>query len=322
MAALVTALKAAAEPTRLRILALLAEGALSVKDLTNILGQSQPRISRHLRLLNEAGLIDRAPEGSWVFFHLAENAEARELALALVGRLSPRDATLVRDHDRAQTVKRERESRAQSYFERHAGNWDDIRKLHVPEAIVEAALLKALGPDVTSAREPKLDLLVDLGTGTGRMLELFGPHFRRGIGIDLNAAMLGYARARLDRSGHMKAQVRQGSVYAVPVADGAADAVVIHQLLHFLGEPERAVAEAARILAPGGRLLIVDFAPHTLEFLRDEHAHERLGFAEGAITQMLEDNGLRRVRIEHLAPPDGAAASRLTVSLWIGEKPQ
>lgn len=311
-ATMVTALKAAAEPTRLRILALLAGSALNVKDLTRILGQSQPRLSRHLKLLTEAGLVDRAPEGSWVYFHLAD--QASELARDLLARLDDTDPVLSRDRQRADAVKRERQSEAQRYFEDQAGDWDRIRALHIAETEVEAAILSVLP-------ERPVDLLVDLGTGTGRMLELFAGRYGRAIGFDLSHAMLAYARSKLDASGIANAQVRQGDIFDVPLADASAGAVVLHQILHFLADPPRAIQEAARILAPGGTLLLVDFAPHELEFLREQHAHERLGFSDAQIRQWLDAAGLGAVESRHLKPAAGDGPEKLTVSLWTAAKP-
>ncbi|MEQ1649681.1 MAG: metalloregulator ArsR/SmtB family transcription factor [Hyphomicrobiaceae bacterium] len=319
---LVMALKAAAEPTRLRILALLAEGELNVKDLTRILGQSQPRISRHLKLLAEAGLVERSREGSWVYFRLpvapmpaANPLRVPEtLAARLLGALASDDAVLVRDRQRAEAVKREREEAAQTYFESQAGDWDRIRVLHVEDAKVERAMRETLGAG-------PFEMLVDLGTGTGRILELFQDQYRRGIGLDLNPAMLAYARTKLDRGGVGHAQVRQGDIYDVPFDDGVAQAVIIHQILHFLVDPARAVMEAARIVAPGGQLLIVDFAPHELEFLREAHAHERLGFSRQVVSQWLADAGLDVEKTLDLAPERSAVGDRLTVSLWLARRP-
>jgi ArsR family transcriptional regulator len=311
----VAALKAAAEPTRLRILLLLSQGELNVKDLTRILGQSQPRISRHLRLLAEAGLVERAPEGSWVFFRLAEDGRGRDFARQLLRRIDPADPVLARDRRHAQSVQHQRQEAAQAYFLAHAGEWDRIRSLHVAEAEVEAAVSAVLG------RGP-FEVLVDLGTGTGRMLELFAPRYRRGVGLDLNPAMLAYARAKLERAGITHAQVRQGDICDLPLADHSVDAVVMHQILHFLADPQRAIREAARVLAPNGRLLIVDFAPHQLEFLREHHAHERLGFAGQLIAQWLSEFGLEVVETRDLPPSGEERRGRLTVSLWLAARPE
>lgn len=310
----VAALKAMAEPTRLRLLVLLASGELNVKDLTGILGQSQPRISRHLRLLAEAGLVERAPEGSWVYFRLAEGGEGGTLARLVLEAVDRTDAVLGRDRRRAETLRAERERAAQAYFQSHAGEWDRIRALHVAEAEVEAVISDALGAG-------PFDLFLDLGTGTGRMLELFRDRYRRGLGIDLSPAMLAYARAKLERSETSRAHVRQGDIYDLPLADQAVGAAVMHQVLHFLSDPARAVREAARVLAPGGRLLIVDFAPHELEFLRDQFAHERLGFSTQQVAQWLGDCGLELVETRELVP-DHAGTANLTVSVWLARRPQ
>ena len=306
------ALRAAGEATRLRILALLSVGELNVKDLTQILGQSQPRISRHLKLMAEAGLIRRFREGSWVFFRLAESGAEATLACAIVESLDPTDLTLARDRSRASAVQKARAEAAQAYFKAHASEWDSIRALHVAEKEVEAAMDEALG-------EGPFNLLVDLGTGTGRILELFGARAGRTLGFDLNHAMLAYARMKLERAGLTHAQVRHGDLYNLPLPDGAADAVVLHQVLHFLDDPASAVAEAARLLKPGGRLLVVDFAPHELEFLREQSAHRRLGFGRDQLGRLFESAGLKLERFRELTPePSGG---KLTVSLWLGQKP-
>ena len=311
---LVTALKAAAEPTRLRILLLLATGELNVKDLTVILGQSQPRISRHLKLLCEAGLVERFREGSWVYFHISDRSPGGRLALRLVADVDQNDAAARRDRERAEAVKKEREAAAQSFFEAHAADWDRIRSLHVSESDVEGAMLQALGPG-------PFKFLVDLGTGTGRMLELFSDRYARGLGIDVNQAMLTYARARLAKAGKADAQVRHGDIYALSLPDGVADAVLMHQVMHFLSDPALAIREAARVLSPGGKLLAVDFAPHTLEFLRETQAHERLGFGEAQVVQWMQDAGLAVRSRQNLAPKSAGKDEKLTVSIWLGEKP-
>jgi ubiquinone/menaquinone biosynthesis C-methylase UbiE/DNA-binding transcriptional ArsR family regulator len=307
-----SALRAAGEATRLRILALLAKGELNVKDLTQILGQSQPRISRHLKLMAEAGLITRFREGSWVFFRLAESGGEAALARAIVASLDLGDPILARDRARAVAVQKARADAAQSYFRAHANEWDKIRALHVAEGQVEAAIAESLG-------EGPFDLLVDLGTGSGRMLELFAANAKRSLGFDLSHDMLAYARMKLERTGLTNAQARHGDLYNVPLPDGAADAVILHQVLHFLDDPAAAIAEAARLLAPGGKLLVVDFAPHELEFLREQSAHRRLGFARDQLDRWLKDADLDVERSRDLAPP-ASNADKLTVSLWLAVK--
>jgi ubiquinone/menaquinone biosynthesis C-methylase UbiE len=310
--ALNAALKAAGEDTRLRILALLAEAELTVSDLTDILHQSQPRISRHLKLLAEAGLVQRFREGTWAFFRLAESGGGAELAHALLAQLNTGDRIIARDRERLASVRAARAAAAQKYFREHAAEWDRIRKLHVADAAVEDAIRAAL------ATRPFRSLL-DLGTGTGRMLELFGPQIERGLGLDLSLDMLLLARDRLERAGLRHCSVRQGDIYDVPLPDGSFDAVIIHQVLHYLDDGARAVKEAARVLRPGGSLLVVDFAPHELEFLREQHAHRRLGFAADTVTQWMSTAGLEPVLHESLAPDrDG----KIAVSLWLGRDPR
>jgi ubiquinone/menaquinone biosynthesis C-methylase UbiE/DNA-binding transcriptional ArsR family regulator len=303
-------LKAAGEETRLRVLALLAEAELTVSELTDILRQSQPRISRHLRLLAEAGLVERFREGSWAFFRLGEHGAAAELARELVARLDPADPIIARDRERLAAVRAARAASAQAYFRRHAAEWDRIRKLHVADDEVEQAIVAAL------AERPFRSLL-DLGTGTGRMLELFGPQIERGLGLDLSLDMLALARSRLDRAGLRHCSVRQGDLYDLALPKDSFDVVIIHQVLHFLDDGARALAEAAHVLRPSGRLLVVDFAPHELEFLRDQHAHRKLGFAPEAVTQWMNAAGLDVLAQRTLAPGSGPQA-KIAVSLWLG----
>lgn len=306
-------LKASAELTRLRLLILLAEGELNVKDLTKILGQSQPRISRHLKLLSEAGLIERFREGSWVYFRLAEDSRAANLVSKVLADLDMEDTTIRRDRERAAGVKNERATIAQKYFREHVGEWDRIRSLHIAEDSVETAMRTVLGSG-------PFNLLVDAGTGTGRILELFSDRIVRGIGVDINHDMLSYARAKLERSRVSHCQVRHGDLFNLPLEDASTDAVVIHQVLHFLEDPALAIKEAGRILRPNGKLLIVDFAPHDLEFLRDEYAHQRLGFDKKSVTQWIKDAKLSPSVYRNLEPRRESSREQLTVSIWQGKK--
>jgi ubiquinone/menaquinone biosynthesis C-methylase UbiE/DNA-binding transcriptional ArsR family regulator len=310
--ALTATLKAAGEATRLRILALLAESELTVSDLTDILRQSQPRLSRHLRLLVEAGLVERFREGSWAFFRLGEHGSAADIARALISRLDLNDAVIARDRERLTAVRAARAAAAQNYFRRHAAEWDRIRKLHVADTAVEDAVRTALA-------DKPIRALLDLGTGTGRMLELFGSDIERGLGLDLSLDMLALARAHLDRAGLRHCSVRHGDIYDLALPRDTFDVVIIHQVLHFLDDSARAIREAARVLRPSGRLLVVDFAPHDLEFLREEHAHRRLGFAAETVTQWLEAAGLDVLGQQTLPPgPEG----KIAVSLWLARDPR
>jgi DNA-binding transcriptional ArsR family regulator/ubiquinone/menaquinone biosynthesis C-methylase UbiE len=306
----VGALRAAGEQTRLRALALLTEGELAVGELAQALDQSQPRVSRHLKLLTEAGLVERAPEGAWVFYRLPRaHTTERHFADALLAMLDPNDPALVRDAERLGAVRAAREDMAAQYFERNAADWDCVRALHLPEADIDSAVLAAAG-------QGPFDLMVDVGVGQGRMIQLFADRVRRAEGFDTSRQMLAIARASLDDL-KAKAAVRFGDAYAPPIEPGAADLVTIHQVLHFLSDPARAVAEAARMLRRGGRLVIVDFAPHGLEFLREEHAHRRLGFADAEIADWCARAGVGKLTTTTLAPNKREA---LTVKIWSGDK--
>jgi ubiquinone/menaquinone biosynthesis C-methylase UbiE/DNA-binding transcriptional ArsR family regulator len=310
--ALLAGLEAAGEETRLRILCLLEAAELTVTELVAILGQSQPRVSRHLRLLVEAGLATRQREGAWAFFRLAEPGGA--LAREWLRRLDPVDPIVNADRVRLDIAREARRKQAAAYFAARAADWDQIRALHAPEERVEAALAAMIGD------KPFRNLL-DLGTGTGRMLELLAPRAARAVGVDQSAAMLALARARIDQAGLRQVSLRQGDIYAPPVESDAYDLAVIHQVLHFLDDPARALVEAARALAPGGRLAVIDFDAHDQEFLRDEFAHRRLGFAGDEVEGYLAEAGLTGIRAERV-PPARGEAGKLTVVLWIAEDPR
>jgi len=311
---LLAILRAVGEATRLRIVMLLAASELTVKDLTAILGQSQPRISRHMKLLTEAGVVARHPEGSWVYYRLVDEPVAQGLLRTLTGTVDINAPELAGDRERLAEVKREHAEAAARYFAANAADWDEIRSLHVAEDQVEAAMQRAVG-------SRPFQTFLDLGAGTGRVLELFRPLYDRGVGIDASADMLAVARANLDRWGATNVQVRLGDIYQLNLPRESFDVVAIHQVLHYLDEPGRAVAEAARVLRPGGRLLIVDFAPHEVELLRDKHAHRRLGFAHAAVQQWIESAGLQMERIEDLAPRK-RGGQVLTVTLWLARDPR
>jgi len=306
---LLSALRAAGEPTRLRILAILALGELTVSELTQVLLQSQPRISRHLKLLADAGLIVRYPEGSWVFYRLDESADLGDLLAEIIASLPQDDHELQRDRERLAEVRAERATRAQAYFAANAAQWDRLRANHIPETTVEERMGELIG-------SRNIDLLVDLGTGTGRMLEIFGTRATRAVGFDISPDMLTIARAKLDELEAENCQVRQGDCANVPLEDNVADIVILHQVLHFLDDPQRAVNEAARITRPGGCVLIADFGPHDMEDLRHEHAHRRLGFADEEMKHILTAAGLTQAAGDTLA----AKNTPLTVAMWQAEK--
>lgn len=299
--------RALADATRLRIFSLLRSMELSVGELAQVLGQSQPRVSRHVKILCDAGLAERRKEGSWVFVALGRAAATAPVAAAIDqwSRAEP-DHWALADVARLAAVRADRAASAAAWFEGHADEWDAIRSLHVAESEVEAAMAGVLG-------EGPLGSLIDIGTGTGRMLELFGAQADSALGIDRSSEMLRLARAKLhDRA---NTELRQADLYALPMADGAADVAILHHVLHFAQQPGAAIAEASRVLAPGGRLLIADFAPHDREDLRQRDAHTRLGFADEQIAGWFGNAGLGLARTETLK------GGELTVTLWLGVKP-
>jgi ubiquinone/menaquinone biosynthesis C-methylase UbiE/DNA-binding transcriptional ArsR family regulator len=305
----IAALEAIAEPTRLRLVALLAEAELTVTELTAILGQSQPRISRHLKLLADASVLERNREGAWAFFRLSDSMAA-DLARGVVTKVSAADRMVANDKLRLAEVRATRKQQAEAYFAKVAEDWDRIRAMHISDRGVEKAMADLIG-------RGRINALLDIGTGTGRMLQLFAGLSARAVGIDQSTAMLSIARANLEKHAIRNAQVKHGDVYALPVERDAYDLVLVHQVLHFLEDPARALREMQRVMAPGGRILIVDFAPHGQEFLRSEHAHRRLGFSKDEIAGMLGDAGFDLM--EHRLLTHEAKADGLTISIWLAK---
>jgi len=302
-------LRAAGEPTRFRILALLAREELAVAELTRVLDQSQPRVSRHLKLLIAAGLVERFPDGAWVFYRLATHGAPRAFIDEILTLTDGGDAGIARDAACLEAVRAERSRAAADYFARNAAHWDELRSLYVSEADVEAAILAAVGPG-------PFRRLIDLGTGAGRMLNLLGPNAQSALGLDLSQQMLNIARRATQAAGLEHCELRHGDVFATQLPSACADLVVVHQVLHYLADPAAAVAESARLDAPSGRLLIVDFAPHGLEFLREAHQHRRLGLSDAEMDRWLAAAGLGPVHPVSL-PPVGEKG--LTVKIWTAQ---
>lgn len=313
---LVGILKAAGEQTRLRLLALLADGDLSVKDLTVILNQSQPRISRHLKLLFDAGLVERLPEGAWVYYRLKQDELGRDVVATLMSHIDLDDSLVRRDREKLASVKQANAQAASDYFRLNAERWDELRALHVPESAVDAAILDILGPRM-------IKNLLDLGTGTGSMLTLLSERCAQGLGLDANRSMLSIARARLDEADCHHMHVQQGDILDLATLEGHFDLVTLHQVLHYLDDPSDALGEAASILDPSGRLLIVDFARHAHEFLRKEHAHRRLGFSHDDMRRSIEQAGMTMISAHDLEAGQEQSSGGeppLTVSIWLAEK--
>ncbi|HVY18004.1 MAG TPA: metalloregulator ArsR/SmtB family transcription factor [Rhodopila sp.] len=303
---LLASLRAAAEPTRLRLLALAARGAFCVMEFTEILGQSQPRLSRHLKLLCDCGLLDRVREGTNVWFALPTGDEGA-LARDLVARLPADDPVLEADRRQAARVLAERARVASESFRRQGADWDEMRALDLPAQAVEDALL-ALIPEDSQAR------LLDIGTGTGRVLELLAPRVRQALGVDASKAMLALARARLSGPGFAHVAVRQADMYRLPLADRSFDAVVLQMVLHHAEDPGGAVREAARVLAPGGRLLIIDLLEHDRSDLTAKLAHRWPGFSDAAIGRMADAAGVT------MGAPVSVEAE-LPIRIWEAARP-
>lgn len=300
--------RALADSSRLRILRLLRSMELSVGELAQVLGQSQPRVSRHVKILCDAGLAERRKEGSWVFVALGADALVAPVVDALDrwDQATP-DREAGTDAARLAAVRADRAASAAQWFEAKASEWDAIRSLHIAESEVEAAMAEVLGG-------ASLGRLIDIGTGTGRMIELFAPHARTALGIDRSSEMLRLARAKIGERGLDNAELRQADLYALPMADGDADVAIIHHVLHFAQQPGAAIVEAARVLRPGGRLLIADFAAHDREELRTRDAHARLGFSDAQIEGWFAAAGLDLARVETLG------GGELTVKLWLARR--
>jgi ubiquinone/menaquinone biosynthesis C-methylase UbiE len=298
---------ALADPTRLRILSLLRAMELSIGELALVLGQSQPRVSRHVKIMADSGLVARRREGSWVFLGLGDEVLVAPLLAAIDAwnGQSGGDYWAVADIARLAAVRADRARAAEEYFNAHAAEWDAMRSLHVAESEVETAIRKALSGTPVGR-------LVDIGTGTGRMIELLGREAEAAIGIDRSPEMLRLAREKLSSAGLENVELRQGDMFALPLLSASADVVIIHQVLHYAQHPEAVLAEAARLLVPGGRLLVVDFGPHEKEELRSRHAHARLGFTDAQIAGWFAAAGLES------APPVALAGGELTVNLWLG----
>ena len=308
MRPLLTALRAAAEITRLRILSVLRNSELTVSELMEILEQSQPRVSRHLKLLCDAGLLERYQEGARVFHRLPDTGEMSELLSGILDLTDKQDEDIHKDQLKLKQIKARNADMAADYFRESAAEWDTIRKLAIPEAYVEKKLI-----DCLEIEQP--DLFLDLGTGTGRVLEIFSPYIKKGIGIDMTREMLMLARSNLNLAGATNCSVRQHDINNIAFENNSVDAITIHQVLHYLDEPEKAINEAARVLRNDGQLIIVDFLPHELEFLREKHAHRRLGISEQSIIQWTKNCNLRMISREHLSSqkPD---QFNLSIGLW------
>ncbi|MGQ5701533.1 ArsR/SmtB family transcription factor [Sandaracinobacteroides sp. A072] len=297
---------ALADPTRVRILLLVRDMQLSMGELADLLDQSHPRVSRHVRILAEAGLVKRQKEGAWVFVSLGDQVPAPEI-FALLDRLDPQGSSIASERARLGQVRAERQKAVDDWFRAHAGEWDLMRRLGGQEDAVEAAI-------VSAARRPFVGRLLDIGTGTGRILELLAAEAESATGVDRSPEMLRIARGKLTADGEQTADLRQSDMRSLPFGPGSFDTITLHHVLHFAEDPAGAIAEAARLLAPGGKLLVADYAPHGQEELRSRFHHVRLGFEDAAILGWMAASGLGgRILSAHPGP-------ELTVKIWEGRR--
>lgn len=308
--ACLSAMRAIGEPTRLRIVAALAHGELSVGELTEVLDQSQPRVSRHLRLLVEAAAVVRHREGNRVFFSLASRGPGAALTAATLDQIDPDDDTLAVDRRRLDHVRRCRADAAETFFSGIAKDWDRVRALHADDAVVEATIRSVLA-------DRPYESVLDVGTGTGRMLELLAADGVRLVGLDSNPTMLSVARANLESIDGV--ELRQGDILNPPVRHERFDIVIVHQVLHYLDDPNQAVESAARLVSPGGRLVVVDFAAHQLEHLHTEFAHRRLGFDPPVVAEWMQEAGLTTITTTEVA---ASSDDLLSVVVWRGIAPE
>ena len=313
-------LRALADPTRLRIMRLLASMELAVGELAQVLGQSQPRVSRHVKILCDAGLAERRREGGWVFLRAAlSQASGSPLSPALANLLAVSEAAdtgfgqqCAEDREHLEAIRTARDASAADYFARHAGEWDELRSMHIADGPVELALAEMLDAYETKAEDSVLGRLLDVGTGTGRMAELFAASASHVTALDKSPDMLRVARTRLQHmpAGHIT--LVQGDFAQLPFAAASFDTVLFHQVMHYALSPDAMLAEAARVTAPGGRIAIVDFAAHDREELRASHAHARLGFSDAQVADMFTAAGFRP------AADRALAGHQLIVKLWTG----
>lgn len=308
VSAVVQAAKAVADPSRVRILAILDHHELTVSELVLVLGQSQPRVSRHLKLLQDAGFLHRKAEGRSAFYRLERSGPTGPLLRALLDDIDVDDHELAADARRLQSIRDARDQQARTYFEQVAGSWDAMRHRHVAETEIENALVDML-------RGRYVRGLLDLGTGTGRVLEIAAPHIEAGIGVDLSRDMLAVARHKLEVEGLHHCDVRHGDLRHLSLPDGSMDMAVLHHVLHFLDDPADALAEAARTLRPGGTLVVVDFATHDEEVLRTDHQHQRLGFDTDEMEVWCRAAGLEDVTARTFTP-EQVDDETLTVVFW------
>jgi ubiquinone/menaquinone biosynthesis C-methylase UbiE len=279
-------LQAVGERTRLRLLRLLAKEELNVQELVRILGMSQPRISKHLAVLRDAGWIRQRREGTWSWYRALEpEAFAGGAALcASILQVAGAESAAAADDAALAGVLAERDARSRDFFAGVVGKWDEIRRTYEHADI----RLGALGALV----DPGLEV-IDIGTGTGALLPLLAGVVQRVVAVDNSPAMLARARVLCERAELTGVEFAQADIQELPFADGGFDAAFCSMVLHHVARPARAVGEMARVVRPGGKAVVIAFTRHNLTWMREELAHQWLGFEREEVEQLLHGAGLR-----------------------------
>lgn len=292
---LLQALRAAGEQTRLRILALCAQHELSVTDLIQVLGQTQSRVSRHLKILVEAGLLERYQEGQWARYRLAgqgsvipgqdSNKAGISLARYILQNIDMMSPVFRRDHEILTRRMDARQQRIQQFFRENAPKWEEMRAELVNQPAIDAHIR-----DVLLAKPVKHFL--DVGTGTGKALLELGPSIGAGIGIDNSFAMLDIARNNIEESNLNNCQVRHADMTQMPYEAKTFDTALVHMVLHYSETPPLVISEIARVLTKGGRVLIIDLVRHENTEIRTALQHLWPGFDKEEMEDWLSQAGL------------------------------
>lgn len=283
----VRTLKALADPLRLRILAAVAEEELTVGEVQDVVASMQSSVSRNLAILREAGFVQDRKEGTSVYFSTRPDMPepARELFKSLHSRLGA-IPEIKKDHARLEEARRRRLRRSQSYFESLAGDWERIRKSYFDDRITSLAIEKLLPRDLT---------LADIGCGTGSLTFELARFARSVIGVDLSPEMLRRARAVAKERAFRNVEFRQGDALKLPLDPASVDAAFCVMVLHFVPDPERVIAGLCRITRPGGSVILVDLVEHKQEWMREQMAHQWLGFDRDSIEKWFRGSGAESV---------------------------